>query len=372
MILIDFSPLKTGGGVQLALNFLLKIAKTEDAKGYIFLFPDAGPLYELDKSSLGINYKISPSSFPISRYLFEQNNLQKIFNQFKIHTIYTFFGPGLPHPKSIKSIVSVAYPIICNDDSPYWKYIPIKEKLKKKLINFFRIQRLKKADVILAETEVMQKRLSKTLKRSLESIYVFPPSPTEFLANQNFTGLGKDPVKFLFLSGFDHHKNLWRLLELAEELESNKLNFQFLLTGNLSNFKKMKHSIRFNENLVEQRFVFLGRLHPTNLNKIYQECSFLVNLSDLESFSNNYMEAWKTATPLVVSDRDFARFICKNSALYVEPHDIRACALKILNHITDEKEIYKMVLEGQKLLSELPSQEEKLNQIFKLIHDYSS
>ena len=45
MILFDLSPLKAGGGCQLALNFLAA-ASEEDVfqRNYVFLLPDVGPL----------------------------------------------------------------------------------------------------------------------------------------------------------------------------------------------------------------------------------------------------------------------------------------------------------------------------------------
>ncbi len=372
MILLDFSPLKTGGGVQLALNFLVKIQGIERQNmNYFILLPNSGVLSKMDTKNLKFPFAHAPTSSFLKRAYFEYISFPRLVKRNNVNKVFTFFGAGLPHKKSVKSIVSVAYPIICYDESPYWKYISTSEKVKKKIINFIRKTRLKKANIIIAETEIMKDRLSKTLKLEKSVIKVIPPATSAFLEEKSFKTKNSSVVKFLLLSGYASHKNLWRLLELSSEIEKLDINFdfKFMITGSLEDFLRMNHSVSIDNKLVERRFQFLGSVHPASLQDVYENCNFLINLSDLESFSNNYMEAWKTATPLIVSDRDFARSICLDSALYIEPHNVRDMAYKIISHVNNPELIERMVKIGKELYGKLPSQEEKLDILLNIINE---
>lgn len=79
------------------------------------------------------------------------------------------------------------------------------------------------------------------------------------------------------------------------------------------------------------------------------------------------MEAWVAGKPILASDRDFARHICKGSAYYVEPHDSNSLSIGIAKFAHKEISIEKMVMQGKANLSLLPSFEERLVKIFEVI-----
>ncbi|WP_252975980.1 glycosyltransferase [Janibacter melonis] len=54
---------------------------------------------------------------------------------------------------------------------------------------------------------------------------------------------------------------------------------------------------------------------------LYQHADVLLLMSELESFSNNVTEAIATRTPLVLSDRDWARSAAGKAAVYVPPRE---------------------------------------------------
>jgi glycosyltransferase involved in cell wall biosynthesis len=111
----------------------------------------------------------------------------------------------------------------------------------------------------------------------------------------------------------------------------------------------------FDTKIVDKRFSFFGCVSPNEVYEKYIESDALINISDLESFSNNYMEAWKTNTPLIVSDRDFARNICGDSALYVDPYNPKDVVMAILKLRKNYDLRKKMTDCGKEKLQELPS-----------------
>lgn len=175
--LIDLSPLKAGGGCQLALNFIQTIYNNNLGSGLIFLIPNVGPLCNLQTQFPELHFIVSPTKSFLTRFVFEYYTLKSILNRFQISQVYTFFGAGLPKIKGIRSIVSVAYPIICYPESPYWTHINKKIKIRQKIVNALRVKRLMKADQIIVETPVMHIRLAQVLKKSASQFIVSKPSP---------------------------------------------------------------------------------------------------------------------------------------------------------------------------------------------------
>ena len=357
----------------MALNFVNNISLDhKSCDDFIFLIPDVGPLATIKQRFPHFQTIVCPSKRPFKRLMFEKFTLFKLYKKYDVKIVYTFFGAGLPHPPNILSLVSVAYPIICYDDSPYWKHVPLKLKIKQTLINNLRISRLKKADKIIVETTIMRDRLQKVLENNKKDYIIQPPAPTDFINYEKSNVLEKrSETVFLFLSGVARHKNLWRLPELASRLSTFNFNFKFLITATESSFVAVLDSSQNEFYLkTKEHFSFCGVLQPDEIQQAYMKSDFLVSLSDLESFSNNYMEAWKVGIPLIVSDRDFSRSICQQSALYIEPHDSDMCSKQIFDFINDFEKIEKNIKHGRELVGLLPTTFQKTKLTLDILSNF--
>ncbi|GGG54984.1 hypothetical protein GCM10011414_26060 [Croceivirga lutea] len=368
MILIDCSALKSGGGCQLALNFIKELSGLQQTN-YLILIPNVGPLKGLHERFPNLLFYTSPSARIITRFIFENFYLPKIIKEKKIRKIYTFFGAGLPKKKNVISIVSVAYPIICYPESPFWKYIPKSKKIKQQIKNWVRIRRLKRADFIIAETQVMADRLSKILEKKKDDIKILKPSPSEFVIEKKGYRYPSEENRILILSGLSPHKNLWRLNEFSNLLMKADINFKFIVSAEKKDFLKIAHSESLHSLETDKHFEFVGSVPPDKINALYEKSDFLLNISDLESFSNNYMEAWKASLPLIVSDTDFSRHICGTSAIYINPHNLNNHIDKIHELLNNKSLQKQLVKEGKKRLKELPTQSNKTRMILDLISE---
>ena len=358
-------PLKSGGGVQLAYNFLDELVKVDTAHRCFYLLVPEGGFKEYYHHPKIEKVITSPRSI-VGRFIFDNTTLQRFLKKEKITKIFTFFGSGLPHPSSIQSIVGVAYPSICYDDSPFWNYISFRNKTKIKIINYFWKRRLKKANKIFTETVVMKKRLLKVIAFKEQDVFIIPPSPTQYISAHQKV---QSERNILLLSGTLLQKNLWRLYEVALALKEQKFAVKFMLTISEKEWRDTLRIQPLNKEIIRDYFEFLGAVQQKEIAKVYDKADVLLLLSDLESFSNNHMEAWKVGIPQIVSDRDFTRAVCKDSALYVEPHhpaEVASAIRELLSNISLQKEL---VEKGKICLHELPSQEQRLQMIFKLILD---
>lgn len=235
-ILLDFSAIRRGGGVQLASNFLDRYADSAFKRFRpLILLPGDGLLSTWTPAK---DFEILDSvKVPVKlwgRWFFYRIKLQKLIWKYDIKASFTFFGPGLPCPKSVVSIVSVAYPIICYPDSPFWKYCPISEKWLIRFKNALRHRLLLRADLLLAETDVMKGRLIRHLGLSAGGVRVLPPVVTSYISDS--LNASESCGTFLVLSGVAKHKNLWRLYDVAYLADKKGLNISFLLSVDKDTF----------------------------------------------------------------------------------------------------------------------------------------
>ncbi len=368
--LIDLSAIKSGGGLQLASNFL-SVSKEELHNSVdVHLVVSAAIAQRLCDGEFSV-VGVVPNGL-IGRALFEYVQFPRLLRKYQVESIYTFFGAGMPVTNGVRAVVSVAYPIICYEDSPYWSYVPRIERLKKRLWNFVRISRLRRATTILCETEVMRKRLLSVLGADVE-IFVSPPSPSEFIpdiAPSDRRPVAGNILEVLVLSGVAYHKNTWRLYEVAELLRRNGSRVRFVCSFSRRDFLRClkaveKHSV-IDSGILDDCFDFIGSVGPEAIGGLYARCSVLISLSDLESYSNNYMEAWRTSTVLICSDRDFAREICRESALYCDPHSVPSVVSAIESIISaPSADVMRMLMVGRENLDRLPSQKQRAAGIWK-------
>nr|WP_281719431.1 glycosyltransferase [Nitrosomonas nitrosa] len=362
-VLFDLGAIKTGGGVQLAVNFLSLLDHQKASNINIFLvIPEIGELSKLTLRGKYSGVFVSPNPF-IKRFFFEYGYLQQQIRLHKIHHIFTFFGSGLPHPPTVRSVVTVAYPVICYPKSDYWNYASIKDQVYIKLLNILRRSRLKKSSAIIAETTVMRARLAQSMRYPLEKIVVIPPTPSQYV--KPLVGQRQVPSRrFLFISDTSSHKNLWRLPAIAECMLARGITeFMFVLTCTRESYIKSLKAPITSEGLIDAHFTFLGSIPPQRIMEAYNQADIVVLLSDLESFSSNYMEAWSVRLPLVVSDRDFTRNICAGSALYVDPHQPNDVAEQLILVSEDLDLQNRLVKAGEERLSLLPSPQQRFSRI---------
>lgn len=114
----------------------------------------------------------------------------------------------------------------------------------------------------------------------------------------------------LVLSGLAFHKNNWRLYDVACILNEQNVDVaacSFNKDDFISHTKSMLNR-KIDSIIVDKYFEFIGTVKPDKINSLYERSNALINISDLESYSNNYMESWKASVLLICSDRDFCTF----------------------------------------------------------------
>tara|TARA_Y100001972_G_scaffold127579_1_gene184863 strand:- start:10968 stop:11282 length:315 start_codon:yes stop_codon:yes gene_type:complete len=74
----------------------------------------------------------------------------------------------------------------------------------------------------------------------------------------------------------------------------------------------------------------------------------------LETFSANYLEAMATNRLIITSNKDFARDVCGNGALYFEPDRPSECARQIADAISNPAQCQELLRRGRERLDQFP------------------
>lgn len=144
-----------------------------------------------------------------------------------------------------------------------------------------------------------------------------------------------DKIKIICPAPSHSHKALQFIPAIARELK--KLldrPFEFILTiekdamwNNIYN-----DSVKYG---VTENVITRGSYNYSEVAEIYKGTQLVFVPSLVETFSATYLEAMAVKKPLIAADKGFARSICGDAAVYVNPKDASASAKKIFEVLND-------------------------------------
>ncbi len=89
-------------------------------------------------------------------------------------------------------------------------------------------------------------------------------------------------------------------------------------------------------------------------------CQAMCTFSLLESFSNNFVEAWKMEVPLIVTDADWSREACGAAALYVDPRNAPETVRELATVVAANScRLHELVENGRRQLELYPDSHAK-------------
>lgn len=358
-VLINLSHLKIGGGQNVGLNFISTL-KYVDTKDFNFVFIAA-------KNSIIHNYLIENNFSniylyphnPILRTIKELFYSKKILDKHSIDIIYNYFGIDLI-PVNIKRVIGAADSNLFFPELDFWiEYNPI-QKLIRKIIDVNRIWGLKKATGVVFENGFLQKRGKQLF--DLKETKLIKPSIKDFNLYDNdlLLSFPKDTIVGLFFCGWQKNKNYMIIPELASELKSQNIKYHFIITAPQNNsFEHNEFLSSLNNNNVEDMVSIIGPVHKKNISSLYNSIDHVFLLSKLESFSNNIIESWFYKKPLIISNEDWAKYLCFDSACYVDRNSTKSIIMSIKKIINNDVYKNKLISEGSRILKSYPSVKER-------------
>lgn len=362
-VLINLISIKSGGGQQVATNFVNQIIKDQSLNVTFLVTKDTyihKLLIEKKLVFIAINNDV------IHRFYFQKLSIHKIVKRFSIDLIYTMFGPGLYSGKTL-SITGTAYSNIFFPEIDFWSGYSFIKRAKLKIIDFYRLKSTLKADAIVFENEAMRMRAISLFKYPELNTKLILPSISEYEIKEDYSfnriisKINTLNFNILLLSGWHRNKNIEIVPQVLSEL--NKMNVKdvsFCISVDETHPESIKLKNRANELGVSNNLVFLGKIDPHNLPILFEKIDAIGLFSLLESFSNNIIEAWYFKKPLFISDAEWSRSICKDAVVYVDRNNPRDIGSKILSYRNDTGEQKKLENRMVEVYSSYPSPQEKV------------
>jgi hypothetical protein len=362
-ILVNLIPIKQGGGQQVASNFVLQLRDRVDLDFY-FLVSKNTYIHQKVKELELRNVIVVDNNY-LKRIFFQLFIIPNIVKKENIQIIYTMFGPGI----SVKNTISVtgsAYSNIFFPEVDFWNGSSFFNKLKLKLVDYYRLKSTLNSDAIIFENESMQFRANKLFNFPLNKTKLILPSISKYNLSGNspqhqLKNINENHFNVLLLSGWQKNKNIEIIPYVLKELKKQNHNdVSFVISVDINHSDSIKLLTTAKRLNVSKNLILIGPVEPQNLPLIYNKIDAVGLFSLLESFSNNIIEAWYFGKPLFISDLEWARSICKNAAIYVE----RSSATDISSNITNyrnNKELQKKIKTNSKdILTQYPSPYEKV------------
>lgn len=187
---------------------------------------------------------------------------------------------------------------------------------------------IRSARRVIVQTPVMAERLARRYSISPGRIVqIAQPVPQNVLlgldSQTRFTPIENctKPVRLLFLSVHYPHKNHAILPSVAKELRRRGLASQVhiftTLDENQDGWCSLQKAIEQYADVITN----LGRLPSDQVADALRSSSALFLPTLAESYGLIYLEAMACGVPILTSDRDFARWMCRDLAFYFDPFD---------------------------------------------------
>ncbi len=211
---------------------------------------------------------------------------------------------------------------------------------------------------VVVQTETMRQRLLSSTSLDPEKVSVIANPPGD--CGSDLSGAGRRaqgrPFTFLCLTRYYAHKNLEILPEaLKQVLARTSKPVRCLITISADQHPQARKLLgRIKRQGLEHQLVNIGPVPNSKLDRTFASADALILPTLLESCTRTYSEAMKFKLPILTSDRDFARELCGDAALYFDPLNSGSVAEGMVAVMKDGDLRLKLVNSGQRVASGLP------------------
>ena len=367
-ILINCSNLSGGGGGQVA-DSICSYTNIFPQHRFVIVYSRALKVMG-EKVKEYDNVESIEYNYPLKDYksLITGRNtyLDNLVDNKHIDCVLTVFGPMKWKPYC-PHVCGFALPHLVLPESPYFRSLPLKQRLKTNLsmaIDTFIFRHGSK--FLYTEnpyiTERVQRLINGSQVRTISNNYnqVFDHKDKWVIRRlEDFDG-----ISLLTLASPYPHKNIPITIQIARILKDKYpgFKFRFVLSINKEDFPSFEDSL-------EDCFVFLGKVSIEECPSLYEQCDVAFLPSLLECFSAMYAESMRMRRPIITTDLPFARGLCKDAALYYEPLSAEDAAEKIFSLSKNEVVQKDLVNKGVVQLKNFDTSEQRAEKVFKYCED---
>ena len=357
-VIVDCTPLSKGGGVQVAVGFIMNLARSGEQ--WLAIIPSQ-IVPHLPSSISGCSNILVVTKAVFLDYFRINRFLENAVRDFKPDVVFTVFGP----PYFLAST-----PHVCGFALPNMIY-PATPPLQKKSISELILDQVRRAilrrmDHVIVETQTVKSKLNDLLGVKCPALNGVGNAVNPILVGYVSSNVPRTkPIglsRILVPSAYYRHKNLELLPEicafLVRKLEGRKFTVSLTIPIDSPGWLAIKE--RAVELGVDSLIETLGELSLERLAEVYKDCDCVLLPTLREVSTAVYPESFFFNKPLVTSDLEFARELCGDAALYAAANDAEAFADCLIDVLSDPAVSASLVAKGaHQLIAVYPTPEEK-------------
>jgi glycosyltransferase involved in cell wall biosynthesis len=373
-ILFNCSTNVVGGGLKNSAIFIRYALNNKDFEWeYTISKPVADLLTKLkiplDKMHV---FETSPA-----RSIKERKRIRDLAEQLNVDLVYSMAGPVYVKFKK-PHIMGISNPYYTHADlQGYFIGRNLKQKVLLILQHIYILFFIRKANYFIFQTKesmkgfcmryLVNKKRTRVISNAIGNEFI------EHFKNKKTDTIDVSKTIQIFCPAAAYpHKAIHKVPEIAYELnkEANS-TYTFLFKISIdknSNYCKVIEYMTQKlgvAHLIEN----IGAFSYSESLKLHEAADLLFVPSILETFSASYLEAMAAKIPLIVANKNFAKDICGEGAIYSNPFNAKKTAQKIHNLISDPDQQLKIINEGQKVLKRFGNQENRFNNVLGYIKE---
>lgn len=361
-IILNFLPLKTGGGVQVALDFLNQ-AEVYGQEHEWHLVAREGTPFEDFRYAHYIKTVTFVRDNIFSRLKFEYLSCLALIRKVSPDVIYTQFGPHWPAARGVNNVVGCAYSNLFYPEIDFWANYSLLKRIERRCFDYYRKYQLKKANVVIFETSDLKNRaIEQKVLKADQCTFVLPAVSSNVsvgvthLKTRGILSAAPRGFRLCLISGYSINKNFEILVEvlatLKQKYDKHDVYFVLTLPEDSPYVKALFH--RAISLAVKNNIINLGAIPFDACAEVYRACDAAILPATLESFSNNIAESWAMEKPLMISDMDWSRSLCGDGAIYIDQTCAESIAKSIIELIDSPSMAGDLVNYGKLQLKKYP------------------
>ena len=375
MVVLNLMPPNAGGGLQNALSFLKGLESRPDlAEISVVCCVEGGEIHRL-AVDLGVVCRTFKSGV-LGRFRFELFGFYAVCKEFDVRLVFTLFGNRPLFSPGVYSISGFALSNILQPEVDFWSDFVVWRKFYLKFKDKIRFFTALRSDELIFETEYLLGRARETLFRR-RKLHVVKMQPSNLVldalaANEGLARQVSYGGDFLCLSGAHPNKRIHLLAPIFSELARlslgagqtpPRLMVSFNCTSSYAEYIRRQFELYGVGHLLR----FIGVVPSSEVAKVVLSSCGVINIARLESFSNNWVEAWAAGVPLISTSAEWAVASCGNAALYIDPENSLGSAYQIFELYSSPDKLRLQIAAGKLQVSSLLAGDKKIDSYCRII-----
>lgn len=325
-----------GGGMKNSALFIIETLKNKEGSIKWVYAVSKGVAEILTSKNILLDNSFSVFNTSPSKCKTTRKELLQLSKTSKANLVYTMAGPAYVE-FDIKHIQGLS--------NAYFTHATFKdlvfldsyfERLKSIVLSKIRLYFAKKADFFIFQTNVAKNEFCKRVSINTSKAFVIPNSYDLEMKNKIERIYSNKPIEInknkltIFCPGAAYpHKGFQLIPKIARDMSKLIDGFKFILTLPES---KLLNKIKFLSKKydVEKYIENIGPYNYKDIDILYNKYDIVFVPSLLETFSSTYLEAIVAGKPLIVVNKEFAKEVCEDYAVYVNPFDSLTTAASIV------------------------------------------